>query len=293
MMLSGYAPGAEAVRVVGVIAQDLKLKATMKPGSFFWVLDPVMGDNGKIYVAEDCVPAYKDLVKHADLILPNQYEAEYVSPALPIVEARSTNTIDRWLSGVKIVDMESLTQAIAALHTTYRVPHILITSVSLPTPGATPSLSVIGSTMTSAGSPRIFKVQVPKIDCYFSGTGDMFAALILVRLREAVSKTPGLGQTAAWLSPDDVASVELPLAIATEKAAASMQEVLIKTKKSRDEELEAFQSKVGGRYPGLHDDKKSHRIITKASEVRLVRNMECLRHPQMEFRAEKVDFESN
>jgi pyridoxine kinase len=78
MMLSGYVPSAEAVRVVGAIAQDLKLKATMKPGSFFWVLDPVIGDNGKIYVAEDCVPAYKELVQHADLILPNQYEAEYV-----------------------------------------------------------------------------------------------------------------------------------------------------------------------------------------------------------------------
>ena len=76
IMLSGYMPSAEAVRVVGIIAQDLKLKATMKPGSFFWVLDPVIGDNGKIYVAEDCVPAYKELVQHADLILPNQYEAE-------------------------------------------------------------------------------------------------------------------------------------------------------------------------------------------------------------------------
>jgi pyridoxine kinase len=50
----------------------------MKPGSFFWVLDPVMGDNGKLYVAEDAVPAYKSLIKDADLILPNQFEAECV-----------------------------------------------------------------------------------------------------------------------------------------------------------------------------------------------------------------------
>lgn len=213
---------------------------------------------------------------------------------LAAIEARNANPLTyRWLSGVKIVNMQTLTQAIAALHSTYRVPHILITSVSLPTPEAAPSLSVIGSTMTSAGNPRIFKVQVPKIDCYFSGTGDMFAALILVRLREAVSKIQGLGQTGAWLSPDNVKPTELPLAIATEKASASMQEVLIRTKKSRDDELEAFQSKVGGRNPGLHDDKLSHRIITKASEVRLVRNMECLRSPQVVFRAEEMDFESH
>ena len=42
------------------------------------VLDPVMGDEGKIYVSEEVVPAYKNLLKDADLILPNQFEAEYV-----------------------------------------------------------------------------------------------------------------------------------------------------------------------------------------------------------------------
>jgi len=36
VMLSGYAPSADAVEAVGAIARDLKLKATMKPGSFFW-----------------------------------------------------------------------------------------------------------------------------------------------------------------------------------------------------------------------------------------------------------------
>ncbi|KAJ8129691.1 hypothetical protein O1611_g3939 [Lasiodiplodia mahajangana] len=78
MMLSGYVPGAAGVEAVGQIAQELKANAASKPGSFFWVLDPVMGDNGKIYVAEDVVPAYRSLIHHADLILPNQFEAEYV-----------------------------------------------------------------------------------------------------------------------------------------------------------------------------------------------------------------------
>lgn len=85
MMLSGYIPGAEAVEAVGAIAKDLKAKAdkAQAPGSFFWVLDPVMGDNGRVYVAPDVVPAYKSLVPYADLILPNQFEAECVLPLLP------------------------------------------------------------------------------------------------------------------------------------------------------------------------------------------------------------------
>jgi pyridoxine kinase len=79
MMLSGYLPGAASVEALGTIARDLKYKATMEPGNFFWVLDPVMGDNGKLYVAEDVPPAYKSLIRDADLVLPNQFEAEYSS----------------------------------------------------------------------------------------------------------------------------------------------------------------------------------------------------------------------
>ena len=37
-----------------------------------------MGDQGRLYVNDDVVPAYKKLIHHADLILPNQFEAEYV-----------------------------------------------------------------------------------------------------------------------------------------------------------------------------------------------------------------------
>lgn len=120
----------------------------------------------------------------------------------------------------------------------------------------------------------------------------MFAALMVVRLREAVSKTTGLAQTGAWVSADEVEAVDLPLASAAEMALASMQEVLTRTKKSRDEELDSIKQKVGGRNSGLQDDDKMTRLqVTKASEVRVVRNIECLRNPELKFRAEKVDFE--
>ena len=95
VLLTGYAPGAEAVDAIGSIARDLKLKGSMKAGSFFWsesevfaqacegaiteqrvVLDPVMGDEGKLYVNEDVVPVYRNMLRDADLILPNQFEAE-------------------------------------------------------------------------------------------------------------------------------------------------------------------------------------------------------------------------
>lgn len=56
----------------------LRLDIMCQTLTWWLVLDPVMGDNGRLYVGEDTVPAYRDLIRHADLILPNQFEAECV-----------------------------------------------------------------------------------------------------------------------------------------------------------------------------------------------------------------------
>ncbi|KAL0475770.1 pyridoxine kinase [Neurospora intermedia] len=387
MMLSGYVPGAPALEAVGEIAKELKEKAQArgKPGSFFWVLDPVMGDNGSLYVAQDVVPVYKGLVQYADLILPNQFEAEL-------------------LSEVKIIDMPSLTRAISVLHERYAIPHIIITSVSLPdasttvsstmpnsVPGSsaptptpqeegqgqsqpprTKTLSVVGSTMTSARRPRAFQISFPAIDCYFSGTGDMFSALMLVRMREAVYNTEGgLTEKESWLSEDNVDALDLPLAKAAEKVLASMHEVLTKTaegmkgrvqraKGFMDEQLQREKAKTdgvngytngNGTVEDGHVDKKIkldstqttttttttngnsdggedrekkekeerikeeeeeeqrrrkqveeaekeeevqarkrlHLMKSKAAELRLVRHLDSLRHPKVEFRAKRIE----
>ncbi|KAI1767605.1 Ribokinase-like protein [Hypoxylon sp. FL1150] len=297
MMLSGYVPGAPAVEAVGNIAKELRHKSeeAQKPGSFFWVLDPVMGDNGRLYVADDVVPAYKCLIPYADLILPNQFEAEL-------------------LSGVKITDSASLEQAIRVLHQEYGVPHVVITSVSLPlssspsaastplpctSPTQTPrTMSVVGSTMTSSSDPqpRLFKILFPVFECYFSGTGDMFAALMVVRMREAVanyddskksSSTEGgggkLGDRRSWLSDDDVDALDLPLAKAAEKVLASMHEVLART----CEGMTAEMKEVKARSPDL-EEKTLHLIRSRAAELKLARNLGCLRDPAVEYRAEKL-----
>jgi pyridoxine kinase len=132
----------------------------------------------------------------------------------------------------------------------------------------------------------MFGVKIPAIDCFFSGTGDMFAALMLVRLREAVYHTEGLMSKAAWVSDDDVEATELPLAKATEKVLASMHQVLSKTKEKRDEEMAKYNAQPGGR--GKDDERKLRLVTSKAAEVRLVRNLSALRNPEVNFRAEKV-----
>lgn len=152
-------------------------------------------------------------------------------------------------------------------------------------------MSIIGSTSRSDFSPRLFQIDVPAIDCYFSGTGDMFAALTVVRLREAVAEVE-LGSTKSWVSPDDVSAVDLPLAKAAEKVLGSMHTILSKTKEARDKELEG----MGGPLGVLEKEKDSEKRLglrrTKAAEVKVVRCLGDLRDPSLDWKAEALEVDS-
>lgn len=289
VLLSGYCPSAALVEQVGKIARERKFAATTKPGSFFWVLDPVMGDNGRIYVAEDTVPMYKSLLKDADLILPNQFEAEL-------------------LSDVKIHDLATMNQAITKLHQAHRVPNVLITSIRLPPTAAnTPTtasedssksakLSVIGSTATSDRRPRLFRITVPALPVFFSGTGDMFAAILLARLRQAAKEANVLNK-ASWRCGDDVAGPDLPLAKATEKVLASMHAILKDTAqhyeaatRKFDEEMENELNEGIGEEADKDKELQKHLRLTRAAEVRVVRNAKALLNPPNveDFKAQPI-----
>ncbi|KAF3001860.1 putative pyridoxal kinase [Curvularia kusanoi] len=305
VLLTGYVPSAEAVRAVGKIGRDIKFNAGTKPGSFFWVLDPVMGDNGKLYIPEDEVPEYKSLLREADLILPNQFEAET-------------------LSEIPIHDLESLATAIQVLHTTYRVPHVIITSLRLTADNQIPSsrpvtqphtpatessdplsssttlpqhkpgtsntpptapetLTIIGSTATSDFKPRLFRIDTPALPLFFSGTGDMFAALTVPRLIEAVAQAPAdqnLANVASWRSPDSVAATDLPLARAVQKVLASMQSVLAQTAAACAVKMDDYDKRVEkSGVSAEQGEKNRHLALMNASEVVVPRFVEELRNP--------------
>jgi pyridoxine kinase len=262
------------VEQVGKIARERKAEAARRPGSFFWVLDPVMGDNGRIYVAEDTVPVYKTLLKDADLILPNQFEAEL-------------------LSEVQIRDLATMKQAITKLHQVHNVPHVLITSIRLPpTAVSTPTtkiedswtvakLSVIGSTATSDSKPRLFRITVPALPVFFSGTGDMFAATLVARLRQAARKA-GILDRPSWRSDDIVTGVDLPLARAAEMVLASMHAILRDTAQHYNQAAKMLDESSSSTSEGVSKEDQEtqrHLRLTRAAEVRVVRNSKALLEP--------------
>ena len=126
----------------------------------------------------------------------------------------------------------------------------------------------------------------------------MFAALMVARLREAVFAAE-LQHTASWKSPDDVPAPELPLAKATEKVLASMQAVLAKTAAYCDEDMRLFDAEERregcgtGEEAGEERAMRRHLRLTRASEVRVARNIADLVSPKHveRFRVRTVDVE--
>ena len=114
----------------------------------------------------------------------------------------------------------------------------------------------------------------------FVGTGDMFSALTLARLRDE-AELAGLLDTTSWISPDNVQSTELPLAKALESVLGSMRGVLEKTRVVRDKKLASLS---------LGKDTKMDNVrIMKASELQLVKGQKDLMYPENDYKALPLD----
>uniref|UniRef100_A0A8C8YGH8 Pyridoxal kinase n=1 Tax=Prolemur simus TaxID=1328070 RepID=A0A8C8YGH8_PROSS len=146
----------------------LRLNNVNKYDYVLTVCDPVMGDKwngeGSMYVPEDLLPVYREkVVPVADIITPNQFEAEL-------------------LSGRKIHSQEEALAVMDMLHA-MGPDTVVITSSDLPSSRGSDYLIVLGSQRTrrpdgSTGTERI-RMDIHRVDAVFVGTGDLFAAMLL------------------------------------------------------------------------------------------------------------------
>lgn len=154
-VISGYIPSAE---LIDVLAENVARMKLNNP-DLLYVCDTVMGDEGHLYVDTLCVDAYRRLLAAVavDVITPNQFELEL-------------------LCGFPVDSAAALRQALAYIHDTYGVRHVVVTSLS-------------GSVLPAKGHHSIFcavssdslvsMFSIPKIELYFTGVGDLFTALLL------------------------------------------------------------------------------------------------------------------
>lgn len=195
-LLTGYIGSVSFLRQVLELVGKLRLA---NPGLVF-VCDPVMGDEGKLYVPEELVQVYRDeVVALATVLTPNQFEAELLS-AQPITSLETAAAACDALHarGPRIILLTSSSCGEAEDHLTVMV-------------SAVPVAASEGGNSTAAASRH--QILVPKLAEHFTGTGDLIASLFL-----------------AWHHREPAQ----PAHLAAEKAVATVQGVLRRTLARRD-----------------------------------------------------------
>ncbi|KAG6607001.1 Pyridoxal kinase, partial [Cucurbita argyrosperma subsp. sororia] len=151
-LLTGYIGSVSFLNTVLKVVEKLR---SVNP-KLTYVCDPVMGDEGKLYVPQELVSVYREkVVPVASMLTPNQFEAEQ-------------------LTGLRIQSEGDGREACNILHAAGPTK-VVITSISM-----NGELLLIGSHQKNEGqSPEQFKIAIPKIPAYFTGTGDLTTALLL------------------------------------------------------------------------------------------------------------------
>ncbi|CAH1799237.1 unnamed protein product [Owenia fusiformis] len=154
-LLTGYIGSKSFLLKIKDVVKQLK---EVNP-SLIYVCDPVMGDHGKMYVPQELLPIYREeIIPLADIVTPNQFEAEILTGQEISTEAEARN-------------------AMTCLHNK-GVSTVVISSSDL---GDEKVLIGLGSTIKN-GSSAAIRMEIPRLPADFTGTGDLFASLLLAHM---------------------------------------------------------------------------------------------------------------
>lgn len=228
-LLTGY---IGSVSFLETIVRIVSLLRDRNP-DLVYVCDPVMGDNNHLYVAKELVPAYKNqIISLATVLTPNQYEAEL-------------------LTGIKIDSKKAALQACQALHDR-GVATVVLTSVQLPDLKGDILLIASTQVLQQSGCSPSVQANIPLLDAYFTGTGDLMTALLLANLYKDSSN----------------------MQHAVEQAIAGLQAVL------------QASAEVSG--PAAHSRERSAEVC-KARELRLIQNQHLIMSPPVKIKVKPLD----
>jgi pyridoxine kinase len=161
VILSGYLGSPEIAAVVA----DFVARAKARNPALLYCCDPVLGDRDRgLFVQADIPPLVRDLLcRLADIITPNHFEFE-------------------WLCETKATTIDQVIEAARTLMA--RGPStIVVTSAEL---SDTPDGEI---DILAIERSKAWRVRTPKLPISPSGTGDLFAAL-LVSARVQEKDTP-------------------------------------------------------------------------------------------------------
>uniref|UniRef100_M4BXC2 pyridoxal kinase n=1 Tax=Hyaloperonospora arabidopsidis (strain Emoy2) TaxID=559515 RepID=M4BXC2_HYAAE len=170
-LLTGYVGSVSLLLAIVRVYERLQAAQTHAE-RLVYVCDPVLGDRGRLYVPMEMVDLYRSKVLPiCDVLTPNQYESEMLADMeLRTVPDAMQACKKLHIMGPEVVVISSFQEA---AETTETLPKEFV---------------VIGSKIRPSGAMDTalyceqYEVRFPWIDSYYTGTGDLFAALLLAWL---------------------------------------------------------------------------------------------------------------
>jgi len=159
-LLTGYIGSPTFLRAVLELLDKMQ-RAAGPEKPVMYVCDPVMGDDGKLYVPEGLAEIYaKEVLPRAHMIVPNQFEAEL-------------------LLGFRAGEIDSLGAAAAACEALHALgPKV----VALTTVDACASDAEVAMLLSEKGRKPKWLLKLPRVaGGPFTGTGDLASAMFLAR----------------------------------------------------------------------------------------------------------------
>lgn len=246
-ILTGYVGSDSFLNKVADIVQQLK----QENSSLMYVCDPVMGDNGKLYVPQSQVNIYRDrLIGMADVVTPNQFELEL-------------------LSEKQITTESTVLEAMDVLHTK-GIPIVVLTSYR---PSDTSKEIYLYGSSKKGGQRSAVKIEIPAINAHFTGTGDLLAACIL-----------------AWITRTNNLKEALEKAVATVQGVL-LKTFKHASEKEKEREGEAAAGSVPGSEEGGAQPAAPAVAAAASPallELRLVQSKEHIENPHSDIRAIKI-----
>lgn len=181
-VLSGYMAGVDYIEAIADLIKDIKAQRKFSGLSCCYTFDPVLGDDGLGYYVpggETVAEAYKKhLLPLADVITPNRFEASTLSGQT--IDTSSTEAVQQALMAINVFHNIGIrVVVITSLEVSEKEDELMcILSYS-------PGLNKNGFIEGGDSKAEKWSIRFPKLSCHFTGTGDLFSALLLGNLHDS------------------------------------------------------------------------------------------------------------
>lgn len=215
-LLTGYVGDATFLNKLADLIDELKTKNP----DLIYLCDPVLGDDGALYVPKELIEIYIErIIPKANIITPNLFELE-------LITGLGQNTINSEQDVLKALDV---------CHSK-GVQTVIISSCKPFDSSDADSSKKLLLYASSSSQDCVIKIEFDRLPCEFTGTGDCFAAMFI-----------------AWYT-----KLDQDLQAAIEHTVSSMIAILNRTFASKSRrELKLVRSKEDIEHPKLcvHSEK--------------------------------------